>query len=117
MGMPNRMRRGLAGLSSIIAGAVVASCQPMDRSAELATPPPELAEGPTVVNGETMRRLDIAQAGHAVDWPSYSRTWDEQRFSRLAQINEHTVSQLGLAWYDDLETMRGVQASPLVIDG
>ncbi len=26
-------------------------------------------------------------------------------------------SKLGLAWYDDLQTMRGVQASPLVIDG
>ncbi|KPL66932.1 quinohemoprotein alcohol dehydrogenase [Erythrobacter sp. SG61-1L] len=48
---------------------------------------------------------------------SYSRTWDEQRFSPLKQINDGNVQRLGLAWYDDLETYRGVQASPLVVDG
>ena len=50
-------------------------------------------------------------------WGSYSRTWDEQRFSPLDQINDGNVQRLGLAWYDDLDTYRGVQASPLVIDG
>jgi len=69
----------------------------------------------TVVNGETLRNADApANVG---DWQSYSRTWDEQRFSPLDQINDGNVQGLGLAWYDDLETMRGVQASPLVIDG
>src|SRR5690606_33960557 len=69
----------------------------------------------TVVNGEAMRNLDApAKVG---DWMSYSRGWGEQRFSPLDQINERNVGQLGLVWYDDLETMRGVQASPLVIDG
>jgi quinohemoprotein ethanol dehydrogenase len=67
------------------------------------------------VNGETMRQADAA--ANVGDWQSYSRTWDEQRFSPLDQINDRNVQQLGLAWYDDLETMRGVQASPLVIDG
>ncbi|HEU4651029.1 MAG TPA: PQQ-dependent dehydrogenase, methanol/ethanol family, partial [Croceibacterium sp.] len=44
-------------------------------------------------------------------------TWDEQRFSPLDQINDRNVQALGLAWYDNLETLRGVQASPIVIDG
>ena len=71
--------------------------------------------GPTVVNGQAMRNIDApAQVG---DWLSYSRGWNEQRFSPLDQINDRNVGNLGLAWYDDLETMRGVQASPLVIDG
>ncbi|HTM94558.1 MAG TPA: PQQ-binding-like beta-propeller repeat protein, partial [Croceibacterium sp.] len=71
--------------------------------------------GGQTVDGRTMRHLDApANVG---DWLSYSRTWDEQRFSPLDQINENTVKDLGLAWYDDLETYRGVQASPLVIDG
>ena len=74
-----------------------------------------LAAGPAAVSGETMRRADAAAS--VGDWQSYSRTWDEQRFSPLTQINEGNVGRLGLAWYDDLETMRGVQASPLVIDG
>jgi quinohemoprotein ethanol dehydrogenase len=73
------------------------------------------ASGVAAQTGEAMRAIDApANVG---DWLSYSRGWDEQRFSPLTQINDENVQQLGLAWYDDLETMRGVQASPLVIDG
>src|SRR5688572_27938331 len=73
------------------------------------------ATGIEAQTGEEIRAIDApAQVG---DWLSYSRTWDEQRFSPLDRINDRNVHQLGLAWYDDLETMRGVQASPLVIDG
>jgi len=50
-------------------------------------------------------------------WMSYSRTWDEQRFSPLKQINDQNAGKLGLAWYADLNTYRGVQATPLFIDG
>jgi len=50
-------------------------------------------------------------------WGSYSRTWDEQRYSPLTQINDSNVQRLGLAWYDDLDTYRAVQGTPLVIDG
>jgi quinohemoprotein ethanol dehydrogenase len=71
--------------------------------------------GPAAVNGETMRQLDApAQIG---DWQSPGRGWDENHYSPLDQINDRNVQNLGLAWYDDLETFRGVQASPLVIDG
>jgi quinohemoprotein ethanol dehydrogenase len=49
-------------------------------------------------------------------WASYSRTWDEQRYSPLDQINDGTAHRLGLAWYDDLDTYRAVQATPIVVD-
>ncbi|WEK46595.1 MAG: PQQ-dependent dehydrogenase, methanol/ethanol family [Candidatus Andeanibacterium colombiense] len=77
---------------------------------------PGLAAGKAAaVTGETMRKADApANVG---DWQSYSRTWDEQRFSPLTQINDKNVQRLGLAWYADLGTYRGVQASPLVVDG
>ena len=45
------------------------------------------------------------------------RTYSAQRFSPLDQINEHNVGELGLAWYYDLDTLRGVEATPLAIDG
>ena len=51
------------------------------------------------------------------NWMTYGRTYDEQRFSPLDQINDRNVSQLGLAWYFDLDTHRGQEASPLVVDG
>lgn len=51
------------------------------------------------------------------NWMSYGRTYDEQRFSPLKQIGDNNVSQLGLAWYFDLDTHRGQEATPLVVDG
>ena len=47
----------------------------------------------------------------------HGRDWTEQRFSPLKQINDNNVERLGLAWYADLNTYRGVEATPLVIDG
>jgi len=51
------------------------------------------------------------------DWLMYGRTYDDHRFSPLNQINEQTVSRLGLAWSRGLETTRGLEATPLVKDG
>jgi alcohol dehydrogenase (cytochrome c)/quinohemoprotein ethanol dehydrogenase len=50
-------------------------------------------------------------------WLTYGRTYDEQRFAPLAQINTGNVKDLGLAWFGDLDTSRGQEATPLVIDG
>ncbi len=51
------------------------------------------------------------------DWVSYGRTYDEQRFSPLDRINAANVAQLGLAWFADLDTTRGQEATPLERDG
>lgn len=37
------------------------------------------------------------------DWPGFGRTYGEQHFSPLAQIDRNTVGKLGLAWSMDLE--------------
>ena len=51
------------------------------------------------------------------NWLTHGRTYSEQRFSPLNQINEQNVKQLGLAWYFDVDTKRGQEATPLVVDG
>ncbi len=51
------------------------------------------------------------------NWMSVGRTYDEQRFSPLTQINDHTVGRLGLAWAYDLGTFRGIEGTPIVVDG
>jgi alcohol dehydrogenase (cytochrome c)/quinohemoprotein ethanol dehydrogenase len=51
------------------------------------------------------------------DWPSVGRTYDEQRYTPLDRIKTGNVNDLGLAWYADLDTARGQEATPLVIDG
>lgn len=50
-------------------------------------------------------------------WLAVGRTYDEQRFSPLDRINTENVARLGLAWYYDLDTNRGQEASPIVVDG
>lgn len=51
------------------------------------------------------------------NWMSYGRTYDEQRFSPLKDVNDRNVGQLGLAWHYDLDTRRGQEATPVVVDG
>ncbi len=58
----------------------------------------------------------IAQAPEG-EWLSYGRDYGEQRFSPLTQVNDTNAGQLGLAWFHDLETARGQEATPLMHDG
>src|SRR5438067_13375279 len=59
----------------------------------------------------------ISAADDLQDWLTHGRTYDEQRFSPLDRINAANVKDLGLAWFADLDTARGQEATPLVIDG
>jgi quinohemoprotein ethanol dehydrogenase len=58
-----------------------------------------------------------ANAKTSADWPSHGLDHAETRFSRLDQINAGNVKQLGLVWSYNLESTRGVEATPLVVDG
>src|SRR5690606_8117215 len=64
----------------------------------------------------TAERL-LTAAENAGEWLMDGRTYSAQRFSPLDLINEDNVQDLGLAWYHDLDTLRGVEATPLMIDG
>ena len=59
----------------------------------------------------------VSAAARPGDWISYGRTYKEQRFSPLNEINADTVKDLGLAWVYKTETKRGLEATPLVVDG
>jgi PQQ-dependent dehydrogenase (methanol/ethanol family) len=65
------------------------------------------------VDGASIR----ANAARGADWPSYGLDYAETRFSRLGQISAANVKDLGLVWSYDLESNRGVEATPLVVDG
>jgi quinohemoprotein ethanol dehydrogenase len=66
-------------------------------------------------------KITDTQIVHADDqpgnWLTYGRTYSEKRFSPLKQINDHNAARLGLEWYLDLDTNRGQEATPLVVDG
>ncbi len=50
-------------------------------------------------------------------WMASGRTYSEQRFSPLTGINKANVSKLGLAWFGDIDTERGQESTPVVVDG
>ena len=59
----------------------------------------------------------LVKADATGDWLTYGGSYQEDRFSPLDQINKSNVKDLGLAWSLDLGVMRGIEASPLVVDG
>ena len=61
--------------------------------------------------------LLVAQETEHGDWLTYGRNYKEDRYSTLDQINKETVKDLGLAWTIEVGTKRGIQGTPLVVDG
>lgn len=51
------------------------------------------------------------------NWLAHGRTYDEQRWSPLDSITEKNVGELGLAWSYETGDTRGLEASPIVLDG
>jgi quinohemoprotein ethanol dehydrogenase len=67
----------------------------------------------SAVDGEAI----IANTKTTDDWLSYGLDYSESRYSKLSQINTESVKNLGLKWTYNLESLRGVEATPLVVDG
>ncbi|MBL8267743.1 PQQ-dependent dehydrogenase, methanol/ethanol family [Steroidobacter sp.] len=73
--------------------------------------------------GSATRAVDsfaarMAQAdAESQNWLTHGRTYAEERFSPLTEINADTLARLQLAWSYDLDTDRGQEATPLVVDG
>lgn len=96
------MKRAMTLVISAAATLAIAAC-----SAE-----------PGSTSGERVGAEQLLNAASDSDnWISYGRTYDEQRFSPLDKVNADNVGELGLEWFADMDTARGQEATPLVIDG
>ena len=51
------------------------------------------------------------------NWLLHGRTYNEQRFSPLEQINRDNVNRLGVAWALDIPSANGLVATPIIVDG
>jgi PQQ-dependent dehydrogenase (methanol/ethanol family) len=73
----------------------------------------------TTGGGAAIGAIDAARASAAdpAEWLLHGRTWDEQRHSPLDQIHRGNVGELGLAWSYRMGTKRGLEATPIVVDG
>ena len=75
--------------------------------------PSTIAETTQKLDGERIINAD-SEPGN---WLSHGRTYDEQRFSPLDQITTENIGELELAWYQDTGSKRGLEATPIVVDG
>ena len=68
---------------------------------------------------KSTRNIDTARIASPSEsnWLSYGLDYDEQRYSRLAQIDSDNITDLGLDWHFDTDYNRGLEATPLVVDG
>jgi quinohemoprotein ethanol dehydrogenase len=89
----------------------------------LAAAAPALAQSkgsPEHIRAVTARidgKAIAANTAATKDWPSHGLDYAETRFSKLKQITAENAKELGLVWTYDLESTRGVEATPLVVDG
>ena len=103
-----------ANLSQLVKGGVVvaATALLLGACAKQESAPVE-APKPAAVNTERLLAAD-SEPGN---WMAHGRTYSEQRYSPLTQINDENVADLGLAWHFDLGDTRGIEATPIVVDG
>ncbi len=73
----------------------------------------ELFAGGAGIDDAALANADADDA----NWLTYGRTYKEQRHSPLTEVNEETVDRLGLAWSYDVGNVRGLEGTPLVVDG
>ena len=92
----------------------LAACAALLACGGATVPAPETATRD--VAGVTDARLVRADAEPG-NWLSHGRTYAEQRYSPLAQIHEGNVGELGLAWAFETGSTRGLEATPLVVEG
>jgi PQQ-dependent dehydrogenase (methanol/ethanol family) len=71
---------------------------------------------PTMAGAVTAERL-LGADTEPGQWLSHGRTYGEQRFSPLSEIDTTNVGELGLAWYGDFAIGRAQESTPLFVDG
>ncbi|HEU4733847.1 MAG TPA: PQQ-dependent dehydrogenase, methanol/ethanol family [Kofleriaceae bacterium] len=91
-------------------------------------PAPATASAPSVAMKTTPDRIRAAtrsvdgaaiqaNAQTSKDWPTIGADYAETRYSKLSEITTANVRDLGLVWSYNLESTRGVESTPLVVDG
>jgi quinohemoprotein ethanol dehydrogenase len=70
---------------------------------------------------QQLGRADLARVRAAdtepENWYTTGRTLSEEHYSPLTQIDGANVGKLGFAWQYDMRTRRGLEATPVIIDG
>jgi quinohemoprotein ethanol dehydrogenase len=106
--MSGRLR--VIALSAL--AAALAACGQSERRDGWSDAKPAPAT-PAWVDEQRMARADAEPH----NWLATHRGWGEDHYSPLDRIDQGNIAQLGFAWEYRTNTTRGLEASPLVIDG
>ncbi|MEY2854076.1 MAG: hypothetical protein RL030_1208, partial [Pseudomonadota bacterium] len=107
--MSDRARMGFKVL--LLAGVLVSigACSRTEKAESVTAKPT-----PT---GRLDRERLLAVAGEPGAWLTGGRDFGKTHYSPLELINPENVSRLGFAWQLETGTTRGMEATPIVIDG
>ena len=102
-----RLGVAIAGVmcAFLVSGSIVAESAAVDASVSLS--------GAGAASFDRLRKSDQEPG----QWLVTGRDSSAAFFSPLEQINTSTVSRLGFAWQFKTDTYRGMEATPLVVDG
>jgi quinohemoprotein ethanol dehydrogenase len=105
---------GVSVLTALLSacGGDTANTEAQTTATESAAP---AATAPQFANVNKERLTNAAN--EPGQWMTYGGSYQEQRFSNLNKITPDNINQLGLAWFADLNTNRGQESTPLMIDG
>jgi quinohemoprotein ethanol dehydrogenase len=67
--------------------------------------------------GQVDEKRLMAADKHPGEWLTTGRDFGKGHYSPLDQINASNVARLGFAWQYDTNTIRGLEATPIVVDG
>jgi quinohemoprotein ethanol dehydrogenase len=98
--------------SVALLGAFCVACGGDDTTGDAASGNPD---------GKRAAWVDDARLRGAADdpgsWIAHGRTWSEERFSPLTLIDVENVGTLSQRWSYETGTIRGLEATPIVVDG
>ena len=103
-------------LATVAAAALLFACSKApEQTSDATSTKPAAAKQQAVAAVDTARI--VAADSEPGSWMSHGRTYDEQRYSPLKQVNASNVGKLGLAWHYKVDVDRGTEATPIVVDG
>lgn len=107
-------------LTLLVAACFIAACSREADAPPSPQPEPVASDHPADTAAPPATIIDDEALGEEEDgrnWLAFGRTYSEQRFSPLDQINRDSVGRLAVDWYRDVPGARGLVSTPLVADG
>ena len=100
-----------------VTAMLAAGCGQQQDAGSENQPAAQQAPAEPIAFGEIDRARLLAADSEPENWLTTGRNFGKTHYSPLTQINRDTVSRLGFAWDYDVGTNRGLEATPIEVDG